>query len=55
MERKHVIELSTMSEETLRLILDTADSFRNIADRPVKKVPTLRGRTVVNLFMELLI
>ena len=52
MERRHVIELASMPAEVIGQILDMADSFRNIADRPVKKVPTLRGRTVVNLFME---
>ncbi|MEE2756844.1 MAG: aspartate carbamoyltransferase catalytic subunit [Myxococcota bacterium] len=52
MQRNHVIELSSMPASTIKQILDTADSFRGIADRSVKKVPTLRGRTVVNLFLE---
>jgi aspartate carbamoyltransferase catalytic subunit len=41
-----------MSKEELTLILDTAVSFREILDRPIKKVPPLQGKTVVNLFFE---
>jgi aspartate carbamoyltransferase catalytic subunit len=44
--------LATLSSETIVQLLDTADSFTDITERAVKKVPTLRGRTVVNLFME---
>jgi aspartate carbamoyltransferase catalytic subunit len=41
-----------MSKEEITLILDTAASFREILDRPIKKVPPLQGKTVVNLFFE---
>jgi aspartate carbamoyltransferase catalytic subunit len=41
-----------MSKDDLLLILDTAASFREVLDRPIKKVPTLQGKTVVNLFFE---
>jgi aspartate carbamoyltransferase catalytic subunit len=41
-----------LSAEDLTTLLDLGDRFLEIADRPIKKVPTLRGRTVVNLFLE---
>ncbi len=41
-----------MPREDIELILDTAASFREVLDRPIKKVPTLQGRTIVNLFFE---
>ncbi len=50
--RKDLLGLEGMSAEEIALILDTADSFKEISERPVKKVPALRGKTVVNLFFE---
>ena len=50
--RNHVIELASMEEGTITGLLDTAETFKEVAGRSVKKVPTLRGRTVVNLFLE---
>jgi aspartate carbamoyltransferase catalytic subunit len=50
--RKHLLGLEGMSAEEINLILDTADSFKEISERPVKKVPALRGKTIVNLFFE---
>ena len=44
--------IDPLSPEEIQLILDTADTMRDIAARPIKKVPALRGKTVVNLFME---
>jgi aspartate carbamoyltransferase catalytic subunit len=44
--------LEYLSREDIELVLETADSFREILDRPIKKVPALRGKTVVNLFYE---
>jgi aspartate carbamoyltransferase catalytic subunit len=44
--------MAELSSDEIELILDTARSFREVSDRPVKKVPTLRGKTVVNLFFE---
>jgi len=41
-----------MTPEEIMLVLDTAEAMKEIAQRPIKKVPTLRGRTVVNLFFE---
>jgi aspartate carbamoyltransferase catalytic subunit len=52
MDRKDLLGLEGVSAEELKLILDTAASFKEISERPVKKVPVLRGRTVVNLFFE---
>ena len=50
--RKDLLGIAELSAEEVRLILDTAESFREVAERPVKKVPTMRGKTVVNLFFE---
>ena len=52
LQRKHILGLQEMSAEEIRLVLDTADTFKEILARPVKKVPTLRGRSVVTLFYE---
>ena len=49
---RHLLGLEGLMEEELTLILDTAESFREIIERPIKKVPTLRGMTVLNLFYE---
>jgi aspartate carbamoyltransferase catalytic subunit len=50
--RKHLLGIEPLSAPEITTILDTAVQMREIMDRPIKKVPTLRGRTVVNLFME---
>lgn len=49
---KDVLSLREMSWDQMRLILDTADSMREIISRPIRKVPTLRGKTVVTFFAE---
>ncbi|MFH1782606.1 MAG: aspartate carbamoyltransferase catalytic subunit [Candidatus Omnitrophota bacterium] len=49
---KDLLGLEYLSKEDIELILDTAGSFREILDRKIKKVPALRGKTVVNLFYE---
>jgi aspartate carbamoyltransferase catalytic subunit len=49
---KHLISAADLSRDDALLILDTAARLARLADRPVKKLPTLRGRTVVNLFYE---
>jgi len=51
-ERKDLLDLRTISSEEIELILDTATSFREVLERPIKKVPTLRGKTIANLFFE---
>ena len=50
--RKDLLGIEELSPEEIQLILDTAASFKEISTRPIKKVPTLRGRTIVNLFFE---
>ena len=50
--RKDLLGIAELSAEEIRLVLDTADTFREVSERPIKKVPTLRGKTVVNLFFE---
>lgn len=49
---KHVISLEDLSVDDINLILNTSESFKEISTRSIKKVPTLRGRTVINLFFE---
>lgn len=49
---KHLIGLQGVPKEDLQLILDTARTFREVLERPIKKVPTLQGKTIVNLFYE---
>jgi len=49
---KHILGTDQLSREDIQLILDTADSFKEINSRAIKKVPTLRGKTIVNLFYE---
>jgi len=49
---RHVIEMTDLSPDEIALILDTAESFKEVNERRIKKLPTLRGRTVVNLFLE---
>ena len=50
--RKDLLGLEDLSKEELELILSTAESFKEISTREIKKVPALRGKTVVNLFYE---
>jgi len=49
---RHLLGLEGCTREELQEVLDTASKFREILDRPVKKVPTLRGVTIANLFFE---
>jgi aspartate carbamoyltransferase catalytic subunit len=49
---KHLLSVTQLSREDVTHILDTAESFREVGTRVIKKVPALRGRTVVNLFYE---
>jgi aspartate carbamoyltransferase catalytic subunit len=50
--RKDLLGISDLSAEEITLVLDTTDAMREVGERPIKKVPTLRGKTVVNLFYE---
>ena len=47
-----LLDLASVDRGDITTILDTADSLKEINQRPIKKVPTLRGRTQVNLFFE---
>lgn len=49
---KHLLSMDQLSAADITTILDTAESLRQVTDRPLKKLPTLRGRTVCNLFYE---
>jgi aspartate carbamoyltransferase catalytic subunit len=49
---RHLISAADLTRDDAILILDTAEQLAQVADRPIKKLPTLRGRTVVNLFFE---
>jgi aspartate carbamoyltransferase catalytic subunit len=49
---KHLLGVESLSREDLTTILDLGERFLEIAKRPIKKVPTLRGKTVINLFLE---
>jgi len=50
--QRHLLGLDGVAAEDIQLILDTATSFREVLERPIKKVPTLQGKTIVNLFFE---
>src|SRR5918996_5853606 len=50
--RKDLIGLESLSREQIQLILDTAEPFKEVSERAIKKVPALRGKTIVNLFFE---
>lgn len=52
LHHKHLLGLEDVPIEDIQTILDTAFTFREVLDRPIKKVPTLQGKTVVNLFFE---
>src|SRR5215471_13541529 len=49
---RHLLGIEPLSAEDLTVVLDLGERFMEIAERPIKKVPTLRGKTVVNLFLE---
>ena len=49
---KNILGTQYLTEDDITTILDTVDSFKEISTRPIKKVPTLRGKTVINLFFE---
>jgi aspartate carbamoyltransferase catalytic subunit len=50
--KKDLLGIADLSPEEIYQILDTAEAMREIGERPIKKVPTLRGKTIVNLFYE---
>ncbi len=52
LNRRDILVLEEMSTDEIQLVLDTAQSMREIVDRPIKQVPTLRGKSVLSLFYE---
>jgi aspartate carbamoyltransferase catalytic subunit len=52
LRHKDLLGIADLTPEEIVLILDTAEAMKEVGQRPIKKVPTLRGRTVVNLFFE---
>jgi len=52
LKSRHLLGLEGVAKSEIELILDTASGLKEILDRPIPKVPTLRGKTVVNLFFE---
>lgn len=52
LNRKHVLDLDDFSRDEIELVLQTAEAMAEVLSRPIKRVPTLRGKTVVNLFYE---
>jgi aspartate carbamoyltransferase catalytic subunit len=50
--KKDLLGIDDLTTDEIHLVLDTAEAMREIGQRPIKKVPTLRGKTVVNLFYE---
>ena len=52
LKHKHLLGIADLSAEEIVLILDTAEAMKEVGRRTIKKVPTLRGRTVINLFFE---
>lgn len=52
LNRKDILSIKELKKDEIELILDTAESFKEVAERDIKKVPTLRGKTVINLFFE---
>lgn len=49
---KDLLGIESLTPEEIQLILDTAEGFKEVSERPIKKVPALRGQLVINLFME---
>jgi aspartate carbamoyltransferase catalytic subunit len=52
LRRKDLLGIAELSPEEIELVLDTAEAMKEVGTRPIKKVPALRGRTVINLFFE---
>jgi aspartate carbamoyltransferase catalytic subunit len=50
--KRHLLSAADLTRDEAELVLQTAEELRSLADRPIKKLPALRGRTVVNLFFE---
>ena len=51
-DRRHLLDIQSLRPEEILTVLDTAETFKGVGERDIKKVPSLRGKTVVNLFIE---
>ena len=51
-QRKHLLDIESLSADEITMVLDTTRAFKAVGERAIKKVPALRGKTVVNLFVE---
>jgi aspartate carbamoyltransferase catalytic subunit len=49
---KHLLGIKNITKQDIELIFDTADHFKEVINRPIKKVPSLRDITIANLFFE---
>lgn len=49
---KHLLSIDDLSREDIEIVLNQAQMFEEVNERPIKKLPTLRGKTVCNLFLE---
>ncbi|MEQ9307304.1 MAG: aspartate carbamoyltransferase, partial [Marinoscillum sp.] len=52
LKTKHLLGIKNLSAEEIQLIFETADNFKDVLNRPIKKVPSLRDVTVANVFFE---
>ena len=52
LKSKDLLSIENLDANEINLILDTAHHFKEISERPIKKVPTLRGKSIINLFFE---
>src|SRR5437667_8287385 len=50
--RKHLLDIQSLTADEINTVLDTAQAFKAVGQRAIKKVPALRGKTVINLFIE---
>jgi len=50
--RRHLLDIQSLSVDELTAVLDTAETFKGVGQRDIKKVPALRGKTIINLFIE---
>ena len=52
LSQKHLLGIKDITEKDIQLIFDTADTFKEVINRPIKKVPSLRDITIANVFFE---
>ena len=52
LSQRHLLGIKNLTRQDIELIFETADNFKEVINRPIKKVPSLRDTTIVNLFFE---